>query len=98
MCSAEIVASIRRCRARTRPGRASARSAPVRAAVAVDMTRAPALAEARRRTGQAHFGDPRAQQIVELEHPGLDLRERSRPVVTVCDAALQALAQLPVFV
>src|SRR5215472_19020178 len=98
MCNAEIVASIRRCRARTRPGRASAGSAPVNEAAAVDMARAPALTEARRRTGQAHLGNPRAQQIVELEHPGLDLRERSRPVVTVGDAALQPLAQLPVFV
>src|SRR5262252_8831595 len=80
MCNAEMVASIRRCRARTLPGRESAGSAaaPVtEEAVEADMARVPALTEARRRTGQAHFGDPRAQQIVELEHPGLDLRERS---------------------
>src|SRR5215472_18040743 len=96
MCSAEMVASIRRCRARTRPGRSSARVAG--SAVAEVDTRAAALTEARRRTGQAHFRDPRAQQIVELEHPGLDLRERPRPVMAVGDTALQALAQLPVLV
>src|ERR1700739_4929057 len=99
MCSAEMVASIRRCRARTLPGRESAGIGPAPATeeeAAVDMRRGPRdSAEARRRTGQAHFGDPRAQQIVELEHPGLDLRQRPGPVMTVGDAALQTLAQPP---
>src|ERR1700746_85310 len=97
MCSAEMVASIRRWRARTRPGRVPAGSVRATAAAAVGIRRGSRdLTEARRCTGQAHFGDPGAQQIVELAHTGLDLRRTPRPVVAVGDAALQALAQLPV--
>src|SRR5579863_4457433 len=93
-------ASMSRCRARTRAGCVpAAGTSPATDEAVLDMRRAPRdLTEARRRTGQTHFGNARAQQIVELEHPGLDLRQGPRPVTAVGDAALQALAQFPVLV
>src|SRR6185312_7930863 len=55
------------------------------------------LGEARRRLGQGHLGNARPQQIVEFEHPRLDLRQGPGPVGTVAEAALQALTEHPVF-